>query len=123
MTIRQADELMNDGRSIDAYEAVFPHWSKGLHSIPSYMVGGVVRYVLRGVPPGDFLQAVFEDSLSRAFLYADLTNRANLQQWAEFLYSNVPQTCKGSPIAVSEWIKSGGILGQQEQEAEVEPVQ
>jgi hypothetical protein len=78
--------------------------------IPDYMRGGIRRYVEKGVRPGDFLTAVFENNLMKAAMYADGTNIQLLLEYARLLY-NLPGNCYGSEKAVKEWCKKGGLEG------------
>lgn len=81
--------------------------------VPEYMRGGIIRYVMSGIPPGGFLTAVFANDLMEAVGKADNVNQRNLVNYARFLYNYVPSNCKGSYETVDAWVKSGGINGQQ----------
>jgi len=74
-------------------------------SIPDYMVDGVVEYLVRGVIPGGFLTAVFENDLVGAFAKADETNTTHMREWAEFLYNSMPAQAWGSPEKVAAWAR------------------
>lgn len=87
----------------------------GSYLIPDHMRGGIERYVLHGVPMGHFGTALLSNDFMGAANRADSENLACLGQWAQFLYNYVPNGCKGSPERVSEWIASGGVVGQAEQ--------
>ena len=79
--------------------------------IPVYMHSGIVRYIVEGAPPGDFLHAVFSDKLVHSFSKADENNQKVMRDYAGFLYNHAPIPCWGSGKAVQEWIKHGGLLG------------
>ena len=79
-------------------------------NIPLQMRGGITRYLLHHIAPGDFLRAVFENSLVDAIARADDGNRASITAYARFLYNEMPirggkGSPWGSPEAVTEWIK------------------
>ena len=82
--------------------------------IPDYMIGGLTRYLLNGIPPGSFLTAVLSNDLMEALGHADYENQTALPAYGTFLYNYAPRNCKGSPEAVREWLMSGGILGAKE---------
>jgi hypothetical protein len=71
--------------------------------IPQYMRGGVARYLLQGIPPGSFLQAVFSNDLMSAAGKADDTNIQCLAEYAKFLYNCAPTISYGSKEIVKAW--------------------
>ncbi len=74
------------------------------YGIPEYMRGGLERYILDGIPPGDFLTAVLSNDLEGSVSRADDVNALILPNYCRFLYNHVPSQCKGSPERVKEWI-------------------
>ena len=69
-----------------------------------HLLGSVARYIATGVPPqSDFLQAVLEDSLSKAIGHADSDSMDNLKAWAQLLYTYVPAAAWGSEEQVEKW--------------------
>ena len=84
---------------------------RGFRLIPSHMHGGVKRYVLNGVPPGNFLRLLLENDFMAAAGHADEENQRALWNWAVFLYNHVPGICRGSPERVVEWMGHGGAEG------------
>lgn len=91
--------------------------SEGFHLIPEHMHGGVTRYVLNGIPMGDFGKMLLSNDFMGAAGRADKANLAALGNWARFLYNHVPSGCKGSPERVAAWVASGGLVGQQSEQA------
>ena len=81
-----------------------------LHGIPLHMHDAVVRYVEHGIRPGSFLSAVFSNDFMGACNCADDVNRCCLFEYGRLLFS-MPLGCHGSPDAVLEWIKQGGLRG------------
>lgn len=72
--------------------------------VPNHCIDGLVRYIVDGVKPGDFLMAVLEDApLSRVARRADGINCHALFAYAVFLVSYAPIGCWGSPEAVRAW--------------------
>lgn len=84
---------------------------QGLHLIPGYMAGGIERYVMRGVPCGDFLTALLSNDFMEAVAHADDENQSALAGWAKFLYNYTPPGCYGSPQRLAAWIAQGGLIG------------
>lgn len=86
-----------------------------LTSLPPHMREGVRRYVLQGVPPGEFLYAVLCNQLVEAYAKADYINEGAMRDWASFLYNHMPIGSWGSKKKVADWVNSGGLLGQQKE--------
>lgn len=81
------------------------------HNIPSHMHGGVERYIMKGIAPGGFLEAVLENNLFDAVSRADTENVDALKDWVLFIYNCVPSLCWGSRSTVTEWMTRGGWDG------------
>ena len=77
-----------------------------LLGIPEHMHGGMLRYLLHGLPPGSFLTAVLSNDLREAVAYADEKNQSSLARYVVFLHNHAPLGAWGSPERVSEWIES-----------------
>jgi hypothetical protein len=82
--------------SPDELEYLASRIDEGAHYIPAYMVGAVKRYVLEGIPPGSFLQAVLENDLIAAFGAADVENTDAMRGWTILVYNCLPSDCHGS---------------------------
>ena len=80
--------------------------------VPEHDHEGLIQYVLRGRPVGDFLQAVLENNLTQAFGQADTTNRAALFEICGWLYNEAPCDAWGSRPKYSAWITTGGLYGR-----------
>ena len=89
---------------------------RGLERLPHHMRDGVERYVLHGIPGGSFMTELFANRLVQAFGRADEVNTAAMREWASWLYNDAPGDCWGSPMAVSEWIAAGGLMGRDAKE-------
>lgn len=74
------------------------------YALPDYMAGGVYRYLLYRIEPGNFLTAVLSNDLREAVTCADASNIAVLDLWVKFLYNEVPANCWGSPELVHAWL-------------------
>lgn len=77
----------------------------------SHMIGGIKRYVERGIPPGHFLTALLSNDLQKAVARADEENAAALVAWVKFIYLELPGGCHGSPERVKDWIEQRGLEG------------
>jgi len=80
--------------------------------IPERMMGGIRRYIEKGIIPGDFLQAVIRDSLRGCIERADDENMRQLPAYVYFFYNKAPAYCWGSKEAMKKWHTSGGLEGQ-----------
>jgi hypothetical protein len=74
-----------------------------ISGIPKHLHEGVLRYVVRRVMPGAFLQAVFRNNLAEAVGRADAETIEYLPAIVRFIYSHAPAVCWGSDKAVGEW--------------------
>lgn len=75
--------------------------------IPDHMLEAMIDYRDRGVPVGDFLQAVFANDLLEAAGRADDTNKYLLDKYAMFLYNEMPRGAIGSRAAYKDWLARG----------------
>jgi hypothetical protein len=64
------------------------------------------RYVEKGIEPGGFLTAVFENNLFEAVARADSLSIAELPEIVKYIYNNCPIGCWGSREAFQSWMKS-----------------
>lgn len=80
--------------------------------IPKHCRNGMIRWIMYGTEPGNFLGAVLENDLRRAVERADDINRASLANYVTFLFNYAPLPCWGSPEKVAEWKRLGGLKGQ-----------
>lgn len=72
------------------------------YEIPEYMHGAIARYIVRGIHPGSFLSAVFENNLLGAVMAADVQNMNNLPAYAALLY-DMPIISFGDRETVEKW--------------------
>lgn len=79
------------------------------YDLPDHMWGGIHRYVMAGVPTGDFLRAVLSSDLCGAVNHADERNAARLVAWVKFLFNECPAGCFGSTQAYVAWVERGGL--------------
>lgn len=84
-----------------------PNW----RLIPDYMRGGMERWIENGVPAGSFMMAVLRNDLRGACEKADDVNQRMLFNYVQFLYSDAPSPCWGSPEKVNAWMEAGGLNG------------
>lgn len=89
----------------------FTDMERGLERLPDYMRGGMRRYLLQGIPPGDFLTALLSNDLRRTFERGDDVNQLAVLDYLKFLYNHAPSGAWGSADKVKAWIKGGGWEG------------
>jgi hypothetical protein len=77
--------------------------------LPEHMQEGAREYVELGREPGDFLRAILCNELVEAWQRADSVNRANLGAWIQWLLSEAPLACWGSPAKEQAWVERGGL--------------
>jgi hypothetical protein len=86
------------------------------YDIPERMRAGVIRYVERGIPPGHFLEAVFANDLMEACRRGDEENLKLIPSYAKLLNNHCPGDCYGGKETVRQWIRRGGIMGNDKNE-------
>ena len=74
-------------------------------TIPDYMMGGVKRYVEKGITPGHFLTAVICNDLSEAVSRAIGDNVKNIAAYMGYFHNEAPMGCWGSKKKMDNWIK------------------
>lgn len=70
---------------------------------------GYRRYVMDGIPPGDFMYNLLADNLYETVFRADPINKQLLEDHARFIYNELPSQCWGDEETVNNWIDQGGI--------------
>jgi hypothetical protein len=81
-----------------------------LQELPNHMRGGIVRYVLLGIPTGSFLKAVFSFDDEFAAHKAGSRNLPHLDAFFEFVENECPADCQGSADVVGKWSNQNGLL-------------
>jgi hypothetical protein len=79
--------------------------------IPERMYGGIIRYIITSIHPGDFLCAIITNNLKGAFTTADDENQLIVRDYVQWFYNHAPGSCWGSKEAMSNWTgtnKGGG---------------
>lgn len=82
--------------------------------VPDHMHEGIVMYLLHGLRPGSFYEAVLSNDLRGACLSADDDNKRTLFQHVAFLYNCCPSACWGSPESVEEWIDANKKMREED---------
>ena len=83
--------------------------------VPERMRPGIVRYVERGIEPGYFLRAIFQNDLIEAARRADDENAEILPSYALLMLRSLPAACWGSRADYDAWIARGGLVGISEE--------
>ncbi len=86
--------------------------SSPMMKLPYYMIRGLNRYIMQGIPGGDFLRAVLTNDLREACLRADGINIKLLPLYAAWLYNCAPKEAYGSQEIYEAWIACGGAIGK-----------
>ena len=71
--------------------------------IPLRMQEALRRYVVQGILPGNFLQAVITNNLRGAVGYADEENLPLLKVYVQWFYNVAPSSCSGSIEIMRNW--------------------
>lgn len=74
--------------------------------VPAHLHSGLVRYIITGIPTGDFLRAVLSNDLILTACRADddltITELRALVRWVN---SEAPSKCHGNHNKVQDWIQ------------------
>ena len=73
--------------------------------VPEHTLDALRRYVLDGLEPGGFLQAVLTNDLMEACGRADVENSLCLPHIATFIYNCTPSHSHGSRDRYEAWIQ------------------
>jgi len=88
--------------------------------IPPRMMGGIERYIIEGIIPGQFLQAVICNDIKEAFGRADDENFHLMPAYINYFYNEAPAQCWGSKKHMENWSKI--IKERRSKDAEEKPV-
>ncbi len=91
-------------------ESFSEKWADELHVIPKHMIPSLVRYMLWGIRPGEFLTALLQGNFFECLKKADDLNKHALYEYGSFLYRAAPPDCFGTPDKVRAWITQQGAL-------------
>ena len=92
-TDEELTKMLDEGLSHSYYD-----------ELPTEMLPAVYRYVVDGLPPGDFLEAVITNNLRHALVCADERNLKVLPVWVRFFYNCVPSGCYGDERDMRAWM-------------------
>lgn len=81
--------------------------------LPRHMWRELVEYVMVGRPTCEFLGALLSNDLMRTMEKADHLNADRLKDYGTWLVSVAPIGCFGSVAAYNNWVRTGGVIGQQ----------
>lgn len=73
--------------------------------VPQYTLDSIERYVVHGIPTGDFLFGVLSNDLRKTMWHGDDENLDALRHIFMYVYNRIPSDCWGSPEKVRAWIK------------------
>lgn len=76
-----------------------------------YFKDQIVDYICRGRVSGAFMHALAVGDLYVVIQKADDTNKLQIVQLAEWIFSHAPTGCYGSADNVREWNQKGGLEG------------
>ncbi len=87
------------------FEYPVAEWWQGEYAaIPENLRGGIERYLIDRLKPGDFLTAVICNDLFAAFSRADENSRLALPTIIRWFYNRAPHVCHGSKSAMLRWL-------------------
>lgn len=72
--------------------------------IPERMQGGIIRYIVNYIKPGDFLCAVITNNLKETFGKADEENQGIIRNYVNWFHNYAPGPCWGSEGKMMKWL-------------------
>lgn len=87
--------------------------------VPDHLIDGLTNYLLYGLRPGHFLEAVLSNDLIEALKRGDEQSIAGLPALGRFLYHDMPANAWGSPDAVIAWMIHRGAAHESSRTAAV----
>lgn len=83
----------------------FPDFRKDLaDKVPEHLREGLARYVIRGILPGSFLQAVITNDLRMSIRCGDEDSIAGIGAVVTFLWNSTPAQCFGDRNKMNNWL-------------------
>ena len=79
------------------------------YDLPEHMASGLFLYLVHHIPPGSFMRALLGNDFMGCVGAADHLNSQRLQEWAQFLYCEMPAGSHGSPENVAAWLRQRKI--------------
>lgn len=71
--------------------------------IPPHTLASIERYVMKGIPTGDFLYGVLTNDLGKTMWHGDAENLRALPDIWMYVYNRIPAACWGSKEKVAAW--------------------
>jgi len=71
--------------------------------LPERFRESIERWILEGIPPGRFLEAVLANDLKESFARADDVSVVELPGLVSWLYNHAPMNCWGSREIMDSW--------------------
>jgi hypothetical protein len=85
-------------------ESILAEIEPGLETVPVRLRGGLKRYLVERVRPGQVLCALLRNDLVDAVLRADEDSLAGLRDLLLFLHNYAPGPAHGSPEKFEAWL-------------------
>lgn len=73
----------------------------------------LINYRDYGISPCPFIHAILSNNLIDAICRADAQNSIDLKEILMFVNDQLPWGCWGGPERINNWIKKGGVKGQE----------
>lgn len=89
-------------------DAIRVKWYANYSFVREATIDTLIRYVVKGIPPGGFMSAVLANDLFDAVGRADTDSMFELSAIVKMIWNDCPGSCWGDRDAVREWISNGG---------------
>lgn len=82
------------------------------HQLPENCIDEVFHYVQCGRSPNNYLEAIIENDLISAVIFADEERKGKLISWVRFIKEVFPRDSYGTKSRYIVWTNSGGLKGR-----------
>lgn len=85
------------------------NYREGVKKLPQHMQSGIVDYIEKGVPAGQFLELIIKNDYPHAAEHADMINLEYLLEYMNFFLYSAPAACWGSKENYDTWVAQHGL--------------
>jgi len=106
------DEKIENQRKREYLSKELDNFTFYNRQIPKRMRGGIIRYIVDRIPPGDFLTSVMTNDLKRAITFADDENMWIIPVYIAFFYNKVPSSIYGNKENFNNHLERRDIINE-----------
>ena len=110
---------ISENQSNDVYAGTVAEWEEemALSRVPEHLRGALARYIVSGIMPGCFLQALLTNDLRCTAKFSTDDTLVAIPRILKFLYWYAPMECHGTPARYHAWRRHRGLERIKEEES------